>query len=182
MSYPRTTNLDLDSHGQNVQTTACRLAQMPSHCIAPGECDIRGWLVLADDGRRVGRVRDVIVDFLTLRLRHIEIMLDPELAEDDQDRAVIVPIVCAHVSAHRRQINLRGVTSAEIVRAPRYGSALLAPRGEAALRKFFLDSQMDDAHAEPHEIAGDASEEAEFWGVRRGGREREPYLRAIDLQ
>lgn len=39
-----------------------RLRRLPSVQIASGEPDIRGWLILADDDFRVGRVHDVIVD------------------------------------------------------------------------------------------------------------------------
>jgi hypothetical protein len=153
---------------------------MPFHRIAPGECDIRGWLVVADDGRRVGRVHDVIVDSVTLRLRLIEILLDLHLSEDEANRAVVVPIACARASAHRKQINVRGASTSDIVHAPRSETVRLSPEAEAAVRKFFLGPR-PDAIRDRDDIAADVSEEERFWGLRRNGREREPYLRALEL-
>src|SRR6476660_5696555 len=69
-----------------------RLGNLPAHQISPGEPDIRGWLVVGADGRRVGRVSDVLVELHSLTARHLEIGLDPSVADYARAARIIVPV------------------------------------------------------------------------------------------
>lgn len=160
--------------------TLHRLAHLPRHGIAPGEHDIRGWIVFTEDGQRVGRVCDLIVDVLSLRMRHIEVELDPRLTHPDASRRVVVPIVCARAAAHRKHVNLRGVTSRDIVHAPRYGSSPISREAEAVLECFFVRPRFGSPVPNGAEVDVDAWREQRFWGVRRSGREHEPYLQVTE--
>lgn len=51
-----------ETHDPGGERTTRRLPGLCGYRIAPGEVDIRGWLVVAEDGHRVGRVRDLIID------------------------------------------------------------------------------------------------------------------------
>ncbi|HEY2376093.1 MAG TPA: PRC-barrel domain-containing protein [Gemmatimonadaceae bacterium] len=163
---------------QSRQSTLYRLAHLPQYAIVPGQPDIRSWLVFAEDGRRVGRVSDVIVDILTLRMRHIEVELDPHWESGSALRRVVVPLVCARVSANRKHINLYAVTSNDIVQAPRLGSAPIGPEAEAALERFFVRPSLRTRLSEVAEA--DVSQEQRFWGARRSEPASEPYLRVVE--
>jgi hypothetical protein len=141
---------------------ARRLRRLPSLGIASGEPDIRGWLTLADDGHRVGRVHDLIVELATGHVRHLEIALDPGLACRAGTGRLVIPVAALEVSASRRHVHVRRVRSDEIVHAPRFGAKPIGDREEQSLRRFYR-------------CADFGSDAARFWGVRRRGRERVPY-------
>lgn len=51
-----------------------------NHRIASGDPDVRGWEVVASDGRRLGRVHDLLVDTGSQRVRYLDVELDRDLA------------------------------------------------------------------------------------------------------
>ena len=142
---------------------ARRLRRLPSAQISSDEPDIRGWLTLAHDGHRVGRVHDLIVDLATGQVRYLEIRLDPGLACSAGTARLVIPVAALEVSASRRHVHVRGLRSDELAHAPRFGARPVGDQEEASLRRFYH--------------CGDPSEAARFWGVRRRGRERLPYAR-----
>jgi hypothetical protein len=143
---------------------ARRLRRLPSAQIASGEPDIRGWLTLADDGYRVGRVHDLLVDMATGQVRHLEIKLDPGLAQSAPTTHLVIPIAALEVSASRQHVHVRGVRSDELLDAPHFGAQPVGEREELVLRRFY---RCDDPGCST----------ARFWGMRRRGRERLPYAR-----
>ena len=140
---------------------ARRLRRLPSAHIASGEPDLRGWLTLAHDGHRVGRVHDLIVDVATGHVRHLEIRLDPGLACSAGTARLVIPVAALELSASRRHVHVRDIRADELVHAPRFGARPVGDLEEASLLRFYR--------------CPNPSEAARFWGVRRRGRERLPY-------
>lgn len=141
---------------------ARRLRRLAAVTLASGEPDIRGWLLLASDGHRFGRVHDLIVDVGTGQLTHLEIRLDPGLADAAGTPRLVIPIAALEVSASRRHVHVRRVRSDELVHAPRFGAKPVGEDEDRVLHRFY----------QCHDAAGDL---ARFWGVRRHDRERLPY-------
>ena len=142
--------------------TARRLRRVPSAQIASGEPDIRNWLTFTEDGYRIGRVHDLIVDLATGDVRHLEIRLDPGLADAAGTARLVIPVEALQVSASRRHVHVLRVRRDEIVHAPRFGARSLGDADERSLRVFYrCNEPWCDA--------------ARFWGPRRRGRERAPY-------
>lgn len=50
------------------------------HRIASGDPDVRGWAVVGSDGRKVGRIHDLLVDTGSKRVRYLDVELDRDLA------------------------------------------------------------------------------------------------------
>lgn len=143
---------------------ARRLRRVPSAKIAPGEPDIRNWLTLTEDGYRVGRVHDLLVDLASGHVRHLEIRLDPDLAQAAGTAQLVIPIEALQVSASRRHVHVLRTRRDELVHAPRFGARPVGAADERALRQFY---QCDELRCDT----------ARFWGPRRRGRERAPYAR-----
>jgi len=142
-----------------------RLGNLPSHQISPGEPDIRGWLVVGADGRRVGRVRDVLVELHGLTARHIEIGLDPSVADYARAARIIVPVEGLQVAPIRSLIHLHAVTTHDLVDVPEFVAArepVFADTHEA-LQRFFR------CHERP-------ADPIDFWRLRRRERATEPYV------
>jgi hypothetical protein len=58
------------------------LRRLHSYRVAGGDPDVRGWLVLGADGRKIGEVDDLLVDTESLRVRYLDVTLDPDLLGD----------------------------------------------------------------------------------------------------
>lgn len=174
MARPLDIGLVTTPNGTGDQYHVRRLARLRAHRIAPGEIDIRGWLVFAEDGRRVGRVRDIVVNVQTLAMRHLELQLDPHIVNFSGSRRVIVPIAYARVSAHRPHLHLVDVTSGELAHSPRFGASPLGATEERLLFSFFKGNL--SLAAELDEPFKAEMLEDDFWGVRRIRRAARPYL------
>lgn len=52
------------------------LSDLQSHKVASGDPDVRGWSVIAADGRTIGRVDGLLVDTAGMRVRYLDVILD----------------------------------------------------------------------------------------------------------
>jgi len=59
-------------------STLVPLRRLRNYQVAPGDPDVRGWLVLGADGRMIGEVDDLLVDTEALRARYLDVTLDSE--------------------------------------------------------------------------------------------------------
>jgi uncharacterized protein (TIGR02271 family) len=72
------------------------LNSLPGYKVADGEPDIRGWDVVASDGRRLGRVDDLLVDTQANKVRYVDV--------DGEGRHVTIPIGYATLERERREV------------------------------------------------------------------------------
>jgi uncharacterized protein (TIGR02271 family) len=72
------------------------LNSLPSYKVADGEPDIRGWDVMSADGRRIGRVDDLLVDTGANKVRYVDV-------EGDRGH-MCVPIGLARLERDSRQV------------------------------------------------------------------------------
>ncbi|HYG63423.1 MAG TPA: PRC-barrel domain-containing protein, partial [Thermoanaerobaculia bacterium] len=78
--------------------------------VAKGDPDVRGWEVLANDGRRIGKVDELLVDTAAMKVRYLDVDLDRDirgamggesLAGDMKNDHVLIPIGSAQI--HERE-------------------------------------------------------------------------------
>lgn len=152
-----------------------RLSALEGFRIGEGETDIRGFLVFAADGHRVGRVADLVVDTYHTHVRYLEVTLDPAFEQRDASRQTLIPIGCAHVAAHRKHVHVDDLASHEMRHAPRYAGVPAGMDEEARLHRFFR-RRADRVRGGDPSLAREEQELRAFWGARRRGREARPYL------
>ena len=121
----------------NVRLMARRLRYLPSARIAAGDRDIRGWLTLTEDGYRVGRVHDLVIDVASGHVRHLEIGLDTGVAHAAGTARLVIAVEALQVSASRRHVHVRRTRSDELVHAPRFGVRPIGEAEERSLRRFY---------------------------------------------
>lgn len=145
--------------------TSRRLGNLPTHQISPGEPDIRGWLVVGADGRRVGRVNDVLVELHSLTARHLEIALDPGVAERAGASTIVVPVESLQVAPIRSLIHLHTVTTDDLEDVPGFvtGPEPVHEEKLEPLQRFFR------CHERP-------ADPVDFWRLRRRERAGQPYV------
>ena len=79
-----------------------RLSRMRGYDVAPNEPDPRGWTVINHDRRRVGEVKDMIVDAERMVAIYLDVELDTKLFDLwNDDPHVLVPVERAHAEGRR---------------------------------------------------------------------------------
>jgi sporulation protein YlmC with PRC-barrel domain len=75
-----------------------RLSRMPSYAVERHEPDPRGWTVVNGLGKKVGEVRDLIVDTNRMTARYLDVELDTKLFDwRGDDPHILVPVERAHI-------------------------------------------------------------------------------------
>ena len=82
--------------------------------VADGYPEIRGWDVRDASGRSIGYVCDLLVDLEGMRVRYLDVELDPEFATSDADRRVLIPLDRAGLDGGGEEILLHGIDAAEV--------------------------------------------------------------------
>ena len=158
------------------------LASLAQIGVGSDEPDIRGWPVVTNDGQRVGRVRDLLVELATREVRYLDVAFDLALADGRPDLRLAIPIGCARAGTRRNLVNVRCASRDQISHAPRHDADRFTVDDEVAARRFFGSAARDVIVAADGSnfYAGADFEHAAFWSVRRKGREGVPYLMLLE--
>lgn len=123
--------------------------------VAADDRDPRGWEVAVSDGRRVGQVDDLILDTTTMKVRYLDVDLDPGIGRHATDRHVLLPVALARVGEQERRVTVSIVNSEALARVPAYRS-LPVPPG--------YDAQFDQSVADRNSVLRGANEYAAAGG------------------
>jgi hypothetical protein len=164
------------------------LGELDDFEVVDGYADPRGWEVFTADGRKVGRVHDLIVDAGAMRTRYLDVTLDRASLRIADEREVLVPVGAARLQDDGARVVLTGVSAIQLTGLPayRHGAitrdyerSLLAGFGapsSAAQDDFYGTRHFDDSHFYvTREHAGDAA--GAPGGASDAGRVAGPYLR-----
>ncbi|MBB4636539.1 PRC-barrel domain-containing protein [Longimicrobium terrae] len=114
------------------------LGRLSDYKVAEGDPDVRGWEVLASDGRKIGEVEELLVDTTAMKVRYLEVDVDEGLMADAGDRHVLIPIGYARLERERDSITVDGLTSTDLHAIPAYDSGTgLTREHETAVRTHF---------------------------------------------
>jgi len=95
---------------EELQHGMTRLSAMRDFRVADNDPDPRGWQVVTEEGTKIGRVRDLIVDRAALKVHYLEVELDPAYQEPNVESRVLVPADFAQLSTENKRLLLSGVT------------------------------------------------------------------------
>ena len=103
------------------------LDELRGYAVARGEPDVRGWDVIAGDGRRIGEVDELLVDAEAKKVRFLDVAVDETLVRDRETaQRILIPIDSARLADEDR-VFVDGISSTEVVFS---GEGRDAPRGE----------------------------------------------------
>ncbi|HST62529.1 MAG TPA: PRC-barrel domain-containing protein, partial [Longimicrobium sp.] len=89
------------------------LNSLSGYKVADGEPDIRGWDVVASDGRRLGRVDDLLVDTQANKVRYVNVEGGPQ-------GHVTIPIGYARLERDSKQVLVDRVSDEQFQALPAY--------------------------------------------------------------
>jgi len=151
-----------------------RLHDLSGYKVAEGDPDIRSWHVKTADGRKVGKVHDLIVDTRAMKVRYMDVELDRGELGLDADRHVLIPIGGARLDDEHDDVRLSTIGATELMTAPAYDHGALTPDTEDRIRSTFGGGAFSGRRDSFYEH--DLYNENSFWGSRRTGRGESTYI------
>lgn len=116
------------------------LGELDGFDVADEEPDPRGWDVIAADGRTVGKVHELVVDTVAMKVRYLDCDVDEEaLGLDKEDRHILVPIGYARLDEPNEKVVVDAISAADVRDLPVFERLPVTPREEDELRGRFLE-------------------------------------------
>ncbi|HEX7243755.1 MAG TPA: DUF2382 domain-containing protein [Longimicrobiaceae bacterium] len=113
------------------------LDQLDDFKVADGDPDVRGWEVVASDGRKIGEVDQLLVDTAAMKVRYLDVDVDEGLLAGGSDRHVLIPIGYARLDERDDRVIVDNLASADITGLPEYTHGPLTRDYESDLRTRF---------------------------------------------
>jgi uncharacterized protein (TIGR02271 family) len=149
------------------------LDELDNFKVAEGDPDVRGWEVRSADGRKIGEVDNLLVDTGAMKVRYLDVDLDDEIAGDERDRHILVPIGYARLNEDDDIVRVDQLQSGDIAGIPTYSHQPLTREYEADLRRRFDTSYTADQNTESSFYEGRDFDQDRFYGSRRREGEEE---------
>jgi sporulation protein YlmC with PRC-barrel domain len=146
------------------------LDQLDDYEVAEGDPDVRGWEVIASDGRRIGEVDELLIDTQAMKVRYLDVDLsnDVLVGAGTEDRHVLIPIGYARLEADDSRVRIENLASDQISSLPPYEHAGVSRDYETDLRQRF-DQSATNIPAGDDFYAHEGFDENRFYGNRASG-------------
>jgi photosynthetic reaction center H subunit len=132
-------------HAHDADSRLIRLEELKGFKVAEGDSDIRGWSVKTPDGRKVGKVEELIVDPAERRVRYIEIKADSKVLGIDDDRHMLVPIGTARLDERSHDVLLERLPAGGLAGAPAWKRGPVTREYETSLRNYYGAAAVDSS-------------------------------------
>jgi PRC-barrel domain protein len=160
------------------------LKHLKDYQVAKDDPDVRGWPVIARDGRTVGEVHDLLVDTAAERVRYLDVELDRDLLASAPvvpgtagpprpvgadgkaaEHHVLAPIGFARLDEDHKRVYLDGMDAHDAAVLPAYDHQAFHRDYETGVRRRW-DPRWSPAPDQDF-YAGEAYDESRFYGPRR---------------
>jgi photosynthetic reaction center H subunit len=151
------------------------LKDMKDFKVAKGDPDVRGWEVLANDGRRIGKVDELLVDTAAMKVRYLDVDLDRDirgamggesLAGDMRNDHVLIPIGSAQIHERDDRVVV-DLLHTLVGGLPAYGHGPVSREYEADLRGRIDRDYRHDPARDRDFYESDLYNSDRFYGSRR---------------
>jgi hypothetical protein len=142
------------------------LDQLSDYEVADGDPDVRGWEVLDSTGRRIGEVDDLLIDTAAMKVRYLDVDLADDVAGEDPDRHILVPIGYARLDEEDDHVFVDSLDREQLRGMPVYDHGSLTREYETDVRRRF-DRTFTAASPERDFYASDLYDADRFYGSRR---------------
>ena len=157
-----------------------RLDELDNYRVADGNADIRGWDVRTQDGRKVGKVEELIVDTAALKARYMEVKLDRDFAGGDDERWALIPIGTAHLDEKEDEVIVNRVPASGFLTREERSREPLSRDTELSLRELYGATSTglaaDAALESDEDFYGDTLYDDERMRRRRSKGPNDPYI------
>jgi hypothetical protein len=91
-----------------------RLSRLSGYTVDKHQPDPRGWDIVNSDHRRIGEVKDLIVDTPTMKATYLDVLLDTKLFDTCGDPHVLIPFERAERHGSHKDLVVSGLDSAAV--------------------------------------------------------------------
>lgn len=126
-----------DTDRDSADLSLRRLGDLKDFQVAEGDPDIRGWDVRTPDGKKIGKVEELIVDPAERRARYMELKVDRDVLNVDDDRHILVPIGTARVREDGHDVLIERLPALGLMGAPIYKRGPITREYETSLREYY---------------------------------------------
>lgn len=133
------------THATDTDSRLVRLEELKGFKVSEGDSDIRGWAVKTPDGRKVGKVEELIVDPAERRVRYMEIKADRKVLGIDDDRHILVPIGAARLDEKGNDVLLERLPAQGLAGVPVWKRGPITREYETALRNYYGAAAVDSS-------------------------------------
>jgi sporulation protein YlmC with PRC-barrel domain len=114
------------------------LSDMKGFTIQHPVPDIRGWKVVLPDGRRMGKVEDLIVDTDDLTIKYLEVKVDHDVLGAEDDTWVLVPLSAVQLRDDGELVVIDRVPLGGLAGAPRQDRGTVpTPAEERVVHRYY---------------------------------------------
>lgn len=113
------------------------LGQLDDFKVAEGDPDVRGWQVVASDGRKIGEVDELLIDTNAMKVRYLDVEVENGLMAEP-DRHVLVPIGYARLDRGSDQVMVDNIASTDLRSMPAYDQSPVTRDYETSVRNSFM--------------------------------------------
>jgi uncharacterized protein (TIGR02271 family) len=112
------------------------LGQLDDFKVAEGDPDVRGWQVVASDGRTIGEVDELLIDTNAMKVRYLDVEVENGLMAEP-DRHVLVPIGYARLDRSADRVMVDNIASTDLRTMPAYDQSPVTRDYETSVRNAF---------------------------------------------
>jgi photosynthetic reaction center H subunit len=156
-----------------------RLDELDGYKVADYDEDIRGWDVFTPDGKKIGKVEELVVDTSVLKARYLEVKVDKDVLGAKDDRWVLVPVGAARLNDDDNEVVIERIPTDNLLTKEERKRKPLDRDAEVSLREQYTGSPRggvaDMPDADDDFYSHDIYDERR---LRRGDRRErtEPYI------
>jgi photosynthetic reaction center H subunit len=157
-----------------VESGVLPLKELKDFQVAKGDPDVRGWEVLSNDGRRIGKVDDLLVDTAAMKVRYLDVDLDDDLRNlaaggtgpGTKRDNILIPIGSAHLHEKDDRVTVDLLHSL-VSGIPAYDRSQFNREYETNLRQHFDRDYRPDPARDRDFYESDLYNDSRFYGSRR---------------
>ncbi len=164
----------------NSENRLMALHEMKKFKVSKDEPDIRGWEVVTSDHKKIGKVHELIVDTLAMKVRYLVVDVEGSVLSTKSNSHVLIPIAGAQLDDADNRVYL-DMDVAKIAALPPYDDRPISRDYETTIARLFGSSDETASPADDRDFY-DQKQYADkaFWGKRRAGREDKAYIAPAD--
>jgi len=97
-----------------------RLRDLTDFEVADGNPDVRGWTVRGSDGQALGVVHELIVEPEAMKVRYLDIELDPRFRINEYENHILLPIGVASLDTEDDNVFVPALNAESVLNYPPY--------------------------------------------------------------
>ncbi|GAB3858654.1 hypothetical protein GCM10028822_33940 [Hymenobacter terrigena] len=141
-----------------------RLRDLTDFEVADDNPDVRGWTVRGSDGQALGTVFELIVEPEAMKVRYLDVELDPRFNINEHESHILLPIGAAALDEDGDNVFVSALNAESVLNYPHYVDIQITREYEEAMLRAL---GKEPATANPRFYEQDSFDADSFYSRRR---------------